>query len=280
MNIISTPLARLALGMTLLFPISAQAQDASTVLATVGGEEITLGHVIAVADSLPAQFQQLPDDQLYSGLLEQLVRQAAIAQSLGDSVPKSLQLSVESQRWALLANSVIEGAIDAAVTEEALQAAYNERFASVEPEKEYNASHILVATEEEALELIAELESGADFAELAQARSTGPSGPNGGSLGWFGKGMMVPPFEAAVLALEPESISPPVQTQFGWHVVRLNEVRDAGAPSLEEVRENLESELSEAAAQEVVDSLVAAADITRSEVEIDPALIRDTSLLD
>lgn len=280
MNIISTPFARLALGMTLLLPISAQAQDASTVLATVGGEEITLGHVIAVADSLPAQFQQLPDDQLYSGLLEQLVRQAAIAQSLGDSVPKSLQLSVESQRWALLANSVIEGAIDAAVTEEALQAAYNERFASVEPEKEYNASHILVATEEEALELIAELEGGADFAELAQARSTGPSGPNGGSLGWFGKGMMVPPFEAAVLALEPESISPPVETQFGWHVVRLNEVRDAGAPSLEEVRETLAGELSEAAAQEVVDSLVAAAEITRSEVEIDPALIRDTSLLD
>lgn len=280
MNIITTPLARLALGMTLLFPISAQAQDASTVLATVGVEEITLGHVIAVADSLPPQFQQLPDDQLYTGLLEQLVRQAAIAQSLGDTVPKGLQLSVESQRWALLANSVIEGAIDAAVTEEALQVAYNERFASVEPEKEYNASHILVATEEEALELIAELEGGADFAELAQARSTGPSGPNGGSLGWFGKGMMVPPFEAAVLALDPESISPPVETQFGWHVVRLNEVRDAGAPSLEEVRENLESELSEAAAQEVVDSLVAAADITRSEVEIDPALIRDTSLLD
>ncbi|WP_424975940.1 peptidylprolyl isomerase [Dinoroseobacter sp. S124A] len=280
MNIISTPLARLALGMTLLFPISAQAQDASTILATVGDEEITLGHLIAVADSLPAQFQQMDDDQLFSGLLEQLVRQAAIAQSLGDTLPTGLELSLESQRWALMANTVISGAIEAAVTEDAVQSAYDAQFASVEPEQEFNASHILVATEEEALDLIAELDGGADFAELAQARSTGPSGPNGGSLGWFGKGMMVAPFEAAVLALEPEGISPPVQTQFGWHVVRLNDTRDSAAPDLAEVRGTIEERLSEAAASEVVESLVGAVEVTRSETEIDPALIRDTSLLD
>lgn len=280
MNIISTPLARLALGMTLLFPISAQAQDASTVLATVGDEEITLGHLIAVADSLPEQFRQLPDDQLYAGLLEQIVRQAAIAQSLGDTLPNGLELSLESQRWALLANAVISDAIDAGVTEETLRAAYDEQFASVEPELEFNASHILVETEEEAQKLITELEEGADFAELAQARSTGPSGPNGGALGWFGKGMMVAPFEAAVLELEPGSVSAPVQTQFGWHVVRLNEVRNAGVPSFEDTRDTIAERLSEAAAQEAVESLVDATEITRAEVEIDPALIRDTSLLD
>lgn len=280
MNIIRTPLARLALGLTLLSPAAVQAQDASTVLATVGDEEITLGHLIAVADSLPAQFQQLPDDQLFSGLLEQIVRQAAIAQSLGDTLPNGLELSLESQRWALLANSVIEGAVDVAVTDESVQAAYDAQYGDVEPTQEYNASHILVETEDEAQALVSELEGGADFAELAQARSIGPSGPNGGALGWFGEGMMVAPFEEAVIALEPETISAPVQTQFGWHVIRLNEVRDSAGPALEDVRGDIENRLSEEAAQEVVDSLVEAAEISRTETEIDPALIRDTSLLD
>jgi peptidyl-prolyl cis-trans isomerase C len=280
LNIITTPLARLALGITLLSPLAAQAQDADTVLANVGGEEITLGHLIAVAASLPPQFQQLPDDQLFAGLLEQMVRQVALAQSLGDTLSREMELSLESQRWALLANSVIDGAIDSAITEQSLQAAYDAQYGSVAPEQEFNASHILVETEEEALDLVAQLAGGADFAELAQASSIGPTGPNGGNLGWFGLGMMVPEFEAAVVALEPATVSAPVQTQFGWHVIRLNEVRDSAAPTLDEVRGALEEQLSEDAAQEAVNSLVSAADITRAEVDLDPALIRDTSLLD
>ncbi|ABV95299.1 PpiC-type peptidyl-prolyl cis-trans isomerase [Dinoroseobacter shibae DFL 12 = DSM 16493] len=280
MNIIRKPLARLALGLTLLSPVAVQAQDADTVLATVGGEEITLGHLIAVASSLPTQFQQLADDRLYSGLLEQMIRQVALAQSMGDSLSKELELSLESQRWALMANSIIDGAIEAAVTEESVQALYDAEFGNIEPEKEFNASHILVETEEEAQALVTELEGGADFAELARARSVGPSGPNGGELGWFGPGMMVAPFEMAVIRMEPGTVSEPVETQFGWHVIRLNDIRDSAAQPLEEVRGRLEERLSEEAAQEVVDSLVAATEITRSEAEIDPALIRDTSLLD
>lgn len=280
MNMISTPLARFALGITLLCPFAAQAQDASTVLATVGDETITLGHVIAVTASLPENFQQLDDATLFAGLLDQLVTQSAIAQSMGDTLPKQLELSVESQRWALMANWVLDMAGQGVITEAALQAAYDEQFADVTPEQEFNASHILVATEEEALDLIEELNGGAEFAELAQARSTGPSGPNGGLLGWFGAGMMVPPFEAAVMELDAESISDPVQTQFGWHVIRLNEVRSKGAPSLDSVRAQLTEALQQAAVTEAVDSLVAATTIDRPEVEIDPALIRDTSLLD
>jgi peptidyl-prolyl cis-trans isomerase C len=274
-------LASVALTALLALPAAAQDEPtADTVLATVGDEEITLGHLIAVVESLPPQFQQLPNDQLYEGLLEQMVRQVALAQSLGDTLPKGLELTLEGQRWALLANSVISEAIDAAVTEEAVQAAYDAQFGAFEPEREFNASHILVETEEEALALVAELGEGVDFSELAQARSIGPSGPNGGALGWFGLGMMVPEFEAAVIALEPETVSGPVETQFGWHVIRLNDVRDTAPPSLEDVRGEIENTLAEATAQEIVNSLVGAASITRTDVEIDPALIRDTGLLD
>lgn len=280
MNMISTPLARFALGIALVCPITAQAQDASTVLATVGGETITLGHIIAVRESLPPNFQQLEDDVLYQGLLDQIIRQVALSQSLGDTLSTRSELAIESQRWALLANSVVQDAAEGAATEAALREAYDARYGDVTPEQEFNASHILVATQEEALELVEELKGGADFAELAKSRSTGPSGPNGGALGWFGAGMMVPEFETAVMALEPESVSDPVQTQFGWHVIRLNETRAKDAPAFESVREALADEVSERAVGEAIESLLGATEVVISETEIDPALIRDSSLID
>jgi len=145
---------------------------------------------------------------------------------------------------------------------------------------EFNASHILVETEEEAQALIEALDGGADFAELAQEKSTGPSGPNGGQLGWFGPGMMVPEFENAVAGMEPGEVSAPVQTQFGWHVIKLNETRDQDIPELDEVRAELEAMVRNAAVEAEVDRLTGEADISRTEVEVDPALIRQTDLLE
>ncbi|MEO1155543.1 MAG: peptidylprolyl isomerase, partial [Pseudomonadota bacterium] len=168
-----------------------------------------------------------------------------------------------------------------ALTDEALQAAYDETYGSVEPETEFNASHILVETEEEARALIEELDGGADFAALAQEHSTGPSGPNGGSLGWFGMGMMVPPFEAAVVELEPGSFSEdPVQTQFGWHVLILNETRLKDAPALEAVRDELAAQVQRQAVDARVAELTEAADVTRADITgIDPAVLREMSLV-
>ena len=265
----------LALGPAALH---AQDYDADTVLARVGGTEITLGHMIVAKTTLPAQFRQLPDEVLFPGILDQLIQQVALAQSL-EAPTKATQLTIENQRTGLLAGEALGIAGEAAVTDAALQEAYAARYAEAEPTTEFNASHILVETEEKARELIAELEGGADFATLAQEHSTGPSGPNGGALGWFGPGMMVPEFEAAVVALEAGQISPPVQTQFGWHVVKLNETRLAEAPPLEEVREEIAAELQRAAVEARIAEVVEAAEIERLEVEIDPAAISDMSLV-
>ena len=161
-----------------------------------------------------------------------------------------------------------------------LQALYEERYSSAEPEIEFNASHILVESEAEAQALVSELEGGADFAELARERSTGPSGPSGGSLGWFGRGQMVPEFEQAVETLEPGGVSAPVQTQFGWHVIRLDERRDSEAPPLDQVRGELENELRGQVVEDELARLEGEADVTRVEVEVDPALIRDDGLLE
>lgn len=273
-----TSMAAIAVAFTLSLP--AYAQDADTVLATVGGVDITLGSVIVATQNLPEQYQSLDNQVLFDGILEQLIQQQALSQSLGDTLTKRDTLGLENELRAYRANIVLQGAAVAAVSDAAVQAAYEARYAGVEPDTEYNASHILVETEDEAKALIVELEGGADFAELAKAKSTGPSGPNGGALGWFGKGMMVPAFEAAVVEMEVGTVSAPVETQFGWHVVKLNESRPVDAPALDSVRADLEAELQQSAVQETIASLTAAVEITRTEDAIDAALIRENTLLD
>lgn len=274
------PAAAIFAGALLSLPMGAHAQDANTVLATVGDQEITLGHVIAVQENLPEQYQQLPDDVLYDGIIEQLIQQSALAQSLGDSLSPRAVLGLQNERRAFLANVVLRGAAEAAVTDAAVQAAYEEQYLGGEAGTEYNAAHILVETEEEAQAIIEELGAGAEFAEVAKAKSIGPSGPNGGDLGWFGEGMMVAPFENAVLTLEAGAISEPVQTQFGWHVIQLNETREIQPPELEAVRAEIVAGLEQEAIQEAIESLTAGYAVERTETEIDPALVRDTTLLD
>ena len=268
-----------AMALALALPVQAQDVDGSTVLATVNGTEITLGHMIAMQGRLPEQYRQLPDEVLYEGLLDQLIQQQVLADAAREDLGRADELALENEERAFLAGRMIDRAANAAVDDAALQAAYDETFGGAEPETEWNASHILVETEEAAAALAEEARGGADFAELARENSTGPSGPNGGSLGWFGTGMMVPEFEQAVQGLEPGDVSDPVQTQFGWHVVKLNETRQKDAPPLEAVRDQLAQQIQSTAVEAELTRLTDAAEVERAEVEIDPATIRETDLI-
>ncbi|WP_306045993.1 peptidylprolyl isomerase [Nioella sp. MMSF_3534] len=271
-------LAGAALSALMITP--AMAQDADTVLATINGQDITLGHIIVAHSQLPEQYQALPDDVLLTGILEQLVQQEIVATAARDDLSAAMRLGLENEERAYVAALTLDEIALAEIPAEELQAAYDAEFGEMEAVTEYNASHILVETQEEAQALVEELEGGADFAELAREHSTGPSGPNGGQLGWFTAGMMVPSFEEAVFALEVGEVSPPVETRFGWHVVILNDSRDQAAPALEEVREQLEEGLRQARVDAHIESLTAAAEIDRPELDIDPALIRNLDLLD
>lgn len=254
--------------------------QADTVLATVNDEKITVAHVIAARQSLAQQFQQLPDDVLFPGLVEQLIQQTVLGQA-ADEISRRGEIILENQRREIAAAETVDGIVAEAVTDEALQAAYDAAYADAEPSKEFSAAHILVETEDEAKDLITKLDGGADFAELAKEFSTGPSGPNGGDLGWFGPGMMVKPFEDAVLALETGAVSAPVETQFGWHVVKLNDTRMVGAPELDEVRAELTAQIENDAVDAALQTLLDGANIDRMELEgIDPAVTRDITLLD
>lgn len=271
----------LAMVATALMAGLARAEDVSadTVVATVNGHDITLGSMVAMREALPQEYLTLPDDVLFNGILEQLVQQSALSQEGEAAMTKRDELTLDNQRRGYLAGIVLDKVASAAVTDEALQAAYDAKYANAEPGKEYNASHILVATEDEAKAIKAEIDGGADFAAVAKEKSTGPSGPNGGDLGWFGLGMMVKPFEDAVVGLEPGQVSDPVQTQFGWHVIKLNETRMAAAPALDEVRDDLAAELQQQAVEAKVKAITEAATVERKADGIDPAVLKDETIL-
>ncbi|MFG6559046.1 MULTISPECIES: peptidylprolyl isomerase [unclassified Sulfitobacter] len=276
-----TFLSSLALAAAVALPVAAQDEPGlDTVVATVNDTEITLGHMIVARASLPQQYQQLPEDVLFKGLLDQLVQQTALADSFTGELPPRVTLSLENETRSLTAGEAIEGVMAEPVSDEELQAAYDAQYKDAEPEPEFNASHILVETKEEADAIKAELDGGADFAELAKEKSTGPSGPGGGSLGWFGPGMMVPAFEEAVTGMEAGSVSEPVETQFGWHVIKLNETRTAEAPALEDVREELETQIRQTKVQEAIESLTNSAEVDRSAAEgIDPSVLNNIEWL-
>ncbi|WP_299045048.1 peptidylprolyl isomerase [uncultured Tateyamaria sp.] len=270
-----------ALGLFAALAMPAAAQDADTVVATVNGTDITVGHMIVARASLPQQFQQLPDEVLFTGILDQLINQTLLAQAYDGDLPKRTGLQIENETRSLTAGEELEALFEERLTDDALQAAYDAKYAGATPQEEYNASHILVETEEEAQAIKADLDGGADFAATAREKSTGPSGPNGGQLGWFGTGAMVPSFEAAVIALEVGEVSEPVQTQFGWHVIILNETRTPDAPTLDEVREDLIQEVRDQTVETYVADLTAAAQIDQSgAADVDPSVLSDLTLVD
>lgn len=267
-----------ALAVALASP--ALAQDASTVVATIDGTEITLGEMAIARAQLPQQYQTLPDDVLFQGVLDQLIQQQLFANRVED-IPARVDLALKNERRSLLAGEAINAINEEAVTQDALQEAYEARFADAEETPEWNASHLLVETEEEAAAARARVEAGEEFADVARDVSTGPSGPNGGQLGWFGPGRMVPEFETAVADMEVGGLSAPIETQFGWHIVTLNDRRSMAAPALEEVEAELGAEIREAALTTMLEDLRADADIILPEEgAFDPAVIGDLSILE
>lgn len=174
---------------------------------------------------------------------------------LGKSGPVKAQ--IELQRRAVLFNAfAMDFVASNAASEEEIVAMYDEQIGKSPPPKEFKARHILVESQSAAIELIKELQGGADFAELAKEKSTGPSGANGGDLGWFASQAMVKPFSDAVGLLEDGAFtSEPVQTQFGWHVILREDSRDGSAPPIDGVRDAIKNQVEQQKFQEFVQSL-------------------------
>ncbi|MBL9072721.1 peptidylprolyl isomerase [Tabrizicola sp.] len=272
--------AAFALAAVLSGPALAEGETAETVVASVNGTKITLGQMIAMKESLPPEYQSLPDDVLFKGIYDQLIQQEVLAQSVTGLGPRAIA-TLDNEKRGYISGLAIDSIVKEAVTDEALQKAYDDRFKDAKPQTEYNAAHILVATEKEANALKEQLAGGADFAELAKAKSTDTgSGANGGDLGWFGLGMMVKPFEEAVVGAKVGEVTGPVQTDFGYHLVLVKETRIAEKPTLDQLRDELAAEVENKAITARIDELTKGATVTREGEGLDPAILKNTGLID
>ena len=248
---------------------SSQEVKLSTVVATVNNSQITIGHVIAVKKQLPDQYQKLGYDVLFKGILDQLVQQEILASSFKYD-PTWISILLENERRNILSSIILEKISKAAVTKGALKTAYLEKYKGEGGNVEYKASHILVTTIQEAEDLLKLLEDGADFKNLAINYSIGPSSPDGGDLGWFIKGQMVAPFEKALTLMEINTYYGPVKTQFGYHLIRLDDLRETLPPDFELVKNELEVELRNTAIEKHLKKLTSNADIVISKNLINP----------
>jgi peptidyl-prolyl cis-trans isomerase C len=272
----------LALAAVLGTPLrAADAPTADTVLAVVNGVNITLGDVIVTREGLPQQYQALPDDQLFKGLLDQLIQQEVLRQQMGETMSPRQTRALAALQRNYLANEALVAGIKDATTDAEIQKAYDAKYKDLAPSTEYHAAHILVDSEEKAKTLLKEIQDGAKFADVAKANSLDSSSANGGDLGWFGTGVMVKPFEEAVLGAKVGEVVGPVKSDFGWHLILVTETRDKAAPPLEEVKPQIAAELQQAAIDSFIKSKMDGAKVERPDVSaIDPAVIKDTGLLD
>jgi len=249
--------------------------DGSEVLATVGDETVTLADAAMIYTTLPPEVGQVPAEQLMNGITEQLVSETALYQrALADGLADTREMKnrLAAIRRSALAEAYLTKAIEARITDESLRAQYDAMTADFEGEKEVNARHILVKTEDEAKALVEALEKGEDFATLAAEKSTGPSGPNGGSLGWFTKDAMVAPFAEAAFSMEKGGVSAPVQTQFGWHVIKVEDMRTQEPPAFEMLAPQMRQQASQGVAQEIIAEIRAEAEVEEAS-EMPPAFL-------
>ncbi len=236
------------------------AAEDGPVLATVNGKALTAGDVERYRERRPEE-QGSPEELLQELINIELLVQDAERGKLDQG--DEFRLEMEMTRRALLAQFAVRSQIDGnPVTEEQMRKVYDEQVGQAEARKEYHARHILLENEADAKQVIADLDGGADFVTLAKERSTGPSGPQGGDLGFFEPGQMVPEFSQAVVAMEAGSYSKaPVQTQFGWHVIKLEATRDVTGPSFESVKPQIENMLQSMQVRNYLEGLRKAATI-------------------
>ena len=214
-----------------------------TTIAKIGGLIVSDQDLGFAEIDLQQQFSKIPADIRKAAVLNALIDIRVLAKAAEDAgIADSAELKarVDFLRARALHNAYFQKNAVEAITDEAVKTRYDVEIAKTEPKKEIDARHILVKTEEEAKAIIKELDGGKDFAEMAKEKSTGPSGANGGTLGYFGKGQMVPEFEVAAFALETGSYTKtPVKTEFGWHIILKQEERIAPPPKFEDTKDNI-----------------------------------------
>jgi peptidyl-prolyl cis-trans isomerase C len=256
---------------------SAQFAEAAPV-ARVNGADITEAELAFAEAEVGAEIAGLPTESRRRVLVEYLVEAHLFADEAGKSklgAGKDFEDRLSYYKLRALRDTFYEKRVREAVTEAQAKGAYDEQIGKLKPEAEVRARHILVKTEQEAKDLIAQLKGGADFAELAKKSTDGPSSTTGGDLGYFSRGQMVKAFEDAAFALESGQISAPVQSDYGWHVIKVEDKRSRPVPSFEEVKDQIMASLIQTQLRDVVQKLRGSAKVEIVDAELKKAIEED-----
>jgi peptidyl-prolyl cis-trans isomerase C len=271
-------LASLALAALFALAAPAMAQDASpdTVIATVNGEPITGADLALAGAEFGDQLGQVPPDRRQAALLDlviniRLASKAAMAEGIESDPAVARRLELARNRT--LYSEYLRKKFIAAATEDAVKKRFDQELADFKPADEVKARHILVKTEQEAKDIIAQLDAGADFAEIAKEKSLDPgSGKSGGDLGYFKRGTMVKPFEEAAFSLKPGTYTEtPVKSDFGWHVIMVEGQRKEPPPTFESQQQRIQQELIRETFESEIEALRADAKIEMTAPPAAPA---------
>jgi peptidyl-prolyl cis-trans isomerase C len=251
--------AALTAAIAVAGPVPAAAQsDANPVLARVGGTEIRQSDIALAEADIGGGLQPSPPEVRQEALLTYLIdvtliAQAAEEQKLADAPGFDRRLAYARQK--VLMEALLDKASKDASNEAAMKKVYDESVAQNKPVEEVSARHILVETEDKAKEVLAKLKAGTDFAELAKAESKDPGAADGGSLGYFTQDQMVPEFASVAFKLEKGALSDPVKTQFGWHIINIEDKRNKPVPSYDQVKDQIQTFVVRRAQAELVGKL-------------------------
>src|SRR5476651_2426133 len=254
------------LAMVLFAGFPVKAEDANPVLAKVNGSEIRQSDLALAEEELGPSLAQMDPATKKDNVLSFLIDMKIVAKAAEDKKVENnedFKKRLAFTRSRLLMDSLLASEGKAATTDDAMKKVYEDASKQITGEQEVHARHILVETEDEAKAVEEDLKKGADFAELAKKESKDPGASDGGDLGFFTKDQMVPEFSAVAFALEPGKISDPVKTQFGWHVIKVEEKRTRKAPDFDQVKAQIETYVTRKAQADYVAKLRETAKVER-----------------
>lgn len=252
----------------------ASKSDADPVVAKVNGETIRRSEVLQTQKLLPAQYRGLPLEQIYPLLLDEMIDSrlaTAEARRLKLQNDPQVKRRIASAEDQILRDAYFDREVTKILTDQELRKRYEEIIASMPKQEEIRARHIVVKTKEEAEAIIKQLQAGGDFAAIAKEKSMDGSKDEGGDLGYFTKDAVVPPFWAAADALKPGEITKtPVETEYGWHVIQVEDRRAVQPPPFDSVREQLYNQLSRQVIADQLEKLRSKAKVERFNLDGTP----------
>ena len=258
---------------------SQEALSADTPFVEVNGKIIKFGSAIIAFSKLQQRNVNFNENTIFSQIVQQLVNEELLSQKI-DKENKLTLLALEHEKRSAKAAQMVSKILKNFPNDELVNSAYKNLINELKGSLEYNASHILVKDEDQAKTIRKDIDNGKNFEALAKEHSIGPTGKNGGNLNWFDLASMVPEFSTALMVLSEGDVSQPVQTKFGWHIIKLNETREKKIPEFKRIEAQLRQNLRQKKINDYLKSLSENSEINFVGENINPNEITNIQLLE